>query len=140
MNCSPPGSSFRGVSQVRILEYSRVRRGLPFPPPGDLQNSGVKPTPPAWQADYFPLSPQGSPLLFYLFSIINTFQTDGLILFNPSPDQDPLGPDIALGVRVDARPPAHSVTGGTDGIPGSDWAHGLVLATDRPDGRSLTYV
>ena len=79
-------------------------------------------------------------MLFYLFNIINTFQTDGLILFNPSPDQDPLGPDIVLGVRVDARPSAHSVTGGADGIPGSDWAHGLVFAADRPDDRSLTYI
>ena len=36
MNCSPPGSSIHGVSQARILEW------LPFPPPGDLPNPGIK--------------------------------------------------------------------------------------------------
>ena len=38
---------------------------LPFPPPGDLPNPGIKPTShvsPALQADYLPLSHQGSPL------------------------------------------------------------------------------
>ena len=42
--------------------------GLPFPPPGDLPNTGndpASPVPPAlahWQADSLPLSHQGSPL------------------------------------------------------------------------------
>ena len=69
-------------------------------------------------------------MLLYLFNIINTFQTDGLILFNPSPDRDPLGPDIVQGDGVDARPLAHLVTGGANGIPGADWVHGPVLAAD----------
>ena len=39
-------------------EYSS---GFPFPPPGALPNLGTEPTSPAWQADSFPLSHQGSP-------------------------------------------------------------------------------
>ena len=102
---------------------------MPFPPPGGLQNSGIKPTPPAWQADYLPLSPQGSPLLLYLFNIINTFQTDGLILFNPSPDRDPLGPDIVQGEGVMPdhwHTRSHVAQMGSQG----DWVHGPVLAAD----------
>ena len=37
MDCSPPGSSVRGILQARILEW------LPFPPPGNLPNPGIKP-------------------------------------------------------------------------------------------------
>ena len=38
--------------------------GLPFPPPGDLPDPGIKPMPPAspaLQADSLPLSHQGNP-------------------------------------------------------------------------------
>ena len=38
MDCSPPGSSAHGSLQARVLN------GLPFPPPRDLPNPGVKPT------------------------------------------------------------------------------------------------
>ena len=57
MDCSPPGSSVRGISQSRILG------GLPFPPPGDLPDPGmepVSPASPALQADSLPLSHWGS--------------------------------------------------------------------------------
>ena len=37
MVCSPPGSSVHGILQARI------QKGLPFPPPGDLPNPGIKP-------------------------------------------------------------------------------------------------
>ena len=36
MDCSPPGSSVRGILQARILEC------LPCPPPGDLPDSGIE--------------------------------------------------------------------------------------------------
>ena len=36
MDYSPPGASVQGISQARIPS------GLPFPPPGDLCNPGVK--------------------------------------------------------------------------------------------------
>ena len=45
--------------------------GLPFPPPGDLPNSKIKPTSPmtpALKADTLPLCHQGSPILKILFS------------------------------------------------------------------------
>ena len=38
VGCSLPGASVRGIFQARILEW------LPFPPPGDLPNPGIKPT------------------------------------------------------------------------------------------------
>ena len=40
MDCSPQGSPVVGILQVRILEW------LPFPPPGDLLDSEIEPTPP----------------------------------------------------------------------------------------------
>ena len=33
--------------------------GLPFPPPGDLPNSGIEPRYPTWQADALQSEPQG---------------------------------------------------------------------------------
>ena len=37
-DCSPPGSSVHGIFQARTLEW------LPFPTPGDLPDTGIKPT------------------------------------------------------------------------------------------------
>ena len=59
MNCSLPGSSIHGIFQARVLEwvaisFSRGWRGLPFPSPGDLPNSGIEPRSPALQADALP--------------------------------------------------------------------------------------
>ena len=51
MDCSPPGSSVHGILQARTLEW------LPFPPPGDLPNPGIKPRSPASQADSLPAEP-----------------------------------------------------------------------------------
>ena len=45
MDHSLPGSSVHGTSQARILSE------LPFPPPGDLPDPGIKPWSPALQAD-----------------------------------------------------------------------------------------
>ena len=41
--------------------------GLPYPPPGDLPNAGVKPRSPALQSDSLPLSHQGSPINLQLY-------------------------------------------------------------------------
>ena len=41
MDCSLPGSSIRGILQARMWG------ALPFPPPGDLRNPGIKPESPA---------------------------------------------------------------------------------------------
>ena len=45
MDCRLPGSSIHGILQARILEW------VSFPPPGDLPEPGMKPGPPALQAD-----------------------------------------------------------------------------------------
>ena len=40
LNCSPPGSSVHGILQVRTHSPC----GLPWPPPGEYFNPGIKPT------------------------------------------------------------------------------------------------
>ena len=60
VDCSLPGSSVRGVSQARILEWVAV------PSPGDLPNPGTQPMSSQWQAGSLPLSLQGSPASNYL--------------------------------------------------------------------------
>ena len=42
--------------------------GLPFPPPGDLPDSGIKPVFPKLQADSLPLSHRGSPECYHFSS------------------------------------------------------------------------
>ena len=54
MDCSPPGSSV-GFSRQEYWS------GLPFPSPGDLPNPGIKPRPPALQADTLLTEPPGKP-------------------------------------------------------------------------------
>ena len=46
--------------------------GLPFPSPGDLPNSGIKPSS-YWQADSLTLSHQGSPTNSQKFEILPPF-------------------------------------------------------------------
>ena len=55
MNCSPPSSSVYGILKARILE------GLPFPSPGDLPHSGIKPGSPTLQANSLPTETPGKP-------------------------------------------------------------------------------
>ena len=43
MDCSPPGSSVRGLLQARILEWVAIL--------GDLPDPGIEPVSPALQAD-----------------------------------------------------------------------------------------
>ena len=57
MDCSLPGSSVHGISQVRILEW------LPCPPPGDLPDLGIKPTTPALAGRFCTTEPLGKPLV-----------------------------------------------------------------------------
>ena len=45
MDCSPPGSSVRGILQARIPEWAAI------PPPEILPDPAIKPRSPALQAD-----------------------------------------------------------------------------------------
>ena len=47
---TPPGSSVPGILQEKILEWVAMSFS------GDLPNTGIKPTSPAWQAYSLPLS------------------------------------------------------------------------------------
>ena len=54
LSCSLPGSSVYGIFQARKLD------GLPFPPPGNLPNSGIEIEPlvfPVLQANSLPTEP-----------------------------------------------------------------------------------
>ena len=58
MDCSPPGSSVHGILQTEYWS------GLPFPTPGDLPDSGIKPTSPespALAGGFFTTAPPGKP-------------------------------------------------------------------------------
>ena len=60
----PMDRSTQGSSVHGILQAQEYWSGLPFPPPGDLPDSGIEPTSPvspALQADSLPLSHVGSP-------------------------------------------------------------------------------
>ena len=55
MDCNPPGSSVRGISQARTLEW------VAFPFSRDLPNTGIKLGPPALQVDSLPSELQWKP-------------------------------------------------------------------------------
>ena len=54
MDCSPPGSSVRGILQQEYWSE------LPFPSPGHLPIPGIKPESPALAAQFFTTKPPGS--------------------------------------------------------------------------------
>ena len=56
MDCSPPVSS--------VVEYSRQEHwsGLPFPPPEDLSDSGIRPESLALAGEFFTTKPTGKPI------------------------------------------------------------------------------
>ena len=57
MDCSPPGSSVRGISQARILEWVAISFS------GDLPTPGIKPVSPALAGGFFTAEPPGKPLV-----------------------------------------------------------------------------
>ena len=60
MDCSPPGSSVHGVLQAEYWS------GLPFPSPGDLPETGIKPMSPeslALVGGFFITVPPGKPVV-----------------------------------------------------------------------------
>ena len=54
-DCSPPGSSVRGILQASIWG------GLPFPSPGDLPDPGIQPMALALADVFFTTEPPGKP-------------------------------------------------------------------------------
>ena len=63
MDCGPPDSSVHGTFQARKLEW------LPFPPPGNLPNPGIKPmslSSPAWAGGFFTIAPPGKPIYTFI--------------------------------------------------------------------------
>ena len=62
-------STLRTVARQAPLSMGFSRQeywsGLPFPPPGNLPDSGIKPTSPALQADFFVTELPGKPTLLY---------------------------------------------------------------------------
>ena len=59
MDCSLPGSSVHGILQARIQD------SLPFSPPGDLPNPGIKPVSPRYPAltgGFFAVEPLRKPI------------------------------------------------------------------------------
>ena len=58
MDCSPPGSSVRGIFQARILEWVAISS------PGDLPVPGVELRSPTLQADSLPSKLPGNPFFF----------------------------------------------------------------------------
>ena len=57
IDCSPSGSSVHGI--FSRLEYWS---GLPFPPPGDLPDPGIKPMSPALASGFFTTELPGKPV------------------------------------------------------------------------------
>ena len=58
--------------------------GLPFPPPGDLPNPGIKPESPALQADSLPTELQGNPKILgvgfiYLLCLVLYVKVGGIL-------------------------------------------------------------
>ena len=61
LDCSPPGSSVHGTLQARILEWVATTSSRGSFQPRDQ----TPPAGPTLQADFLPLSHQGSPKLWY---------------------------------------------------------------------------
>ena len=57
MGCSPPGSSVRGISQARTLEWAAL------PPPGGRPDPGSEPRSPALAGGFFTTETPGKPSL-----------------------------------------------------------------------------
>ena len=51
-----------GSNQCHLVINQEYWSGLPFPSPGDLPDSGIKPWSPALQADALTSEPPGKPL------------------------------------------------------------------------------
>ena len=89
MDGHPPGSSVRGILQVRLLE------GLPCPSAGDCPDQGTGLRSPAWQAASSPLSHLGGPSVS---STVSNSQLSGisLLAFKPPCEVSPIPPILKM--------------------------------------------
>ena len=94
MDYSPPVSSLPGILQARILGW------LPFPSPGDLPHTVIKPASPALAGGFFTTEPPGSPEFMVQFSSV---ASDSL---RPHESQHarPPCPSPSPGVHSDSHP------------------------------------
>ena len=80
--------------------------GLPFHPPGDLPNPGIKPVSPAWQVDSSPLSHVGSlPHQNMLWVILKDFWSSKLLV-GGGEDKKVLDGLLSLGKQLREESPA----------------------------------
>ena len=89
MDCSPPGSSVRGIFQQEYWS------GWPFIPPGDLPDTGIKPVSPvspALQADSLSTEPSGKQINY---TSIKKIKINGI--FHKVPDAEQCTYFISLG-------------------------------------------
>ena len=78
MDCSPPGSSVHEISQTKILEW------IPFSPPGDLLDPGIKPASSASLAlagGFSSNEPHGKPYPTSYFSVISQLTCKMVVIF-----------------------------------------------------------
>ena len=79
MDCSPPGSSVRGIYQARVQ-----RSRLPFPPPGNLPNPGIEPSfpeSPVLAGRFFTTEPPGEAPVQIKFSFNISFTVSEIYKF-----------------------------------------------------------
>ena len=115
MDCSLPGSSVCGISQVRIQEW------VAFPSPGDLPNPGIEPASPALQVASLQLRHWGSSnfrllLLLSCFSCVQLLATPWTAAYQAPPSMGvsrqeyqsglPL-PSLKLRLDIDKRSGFH---------------------------------
>ena len=109
MSNTLPPHGLVALQTLLFMEFSRQEywRGLPFPSPGDLPDSGIEPGSPAWQADALPselldtLSMRISRHLhcFFALPIVNSAATN-------------IGVHVSFQIRISSRHmPWNGITG-----------------------------
>ena len=92
VDCTPPGSSVRGISQARMLEWG------PFPSPGEIPDPEIEPGFPEMQADSFLSEPPGKRKCLGLNPIPTTSQLEDFGQFVHVPK---IGfPQLLKGARI----------------------------------------
>ena len=83
MECSPPGSSVHGISQVWILEWVAIS----FSRVGIFPNPGIKPVSLVLAGGFFTTEPPGKPIHTDSFYLICTDSNEGWPTTGKGPEQ-----------------------------------------------------